>query len=169
MFRIEKVFTFLAMAATFVMLCLTTTDAMGRYFFNQPVTGAFEITEKYLMVLCIYFGLAYAYRQGANIRITLLLSRFPLRAKLVIDYVAQIFSILFIAFLFVSATRINLGRLDDVIELSKEVSIPLWPAYVIISVGLLFMGLLVLLDLRQVKTGKSGLFKDESSEDLASM
>jgi len=166
---IEKIFTFLAMTSVFIMVCFTAADAMGRYFLNQPISGAYEITENYLMVFAIYFALAYAYHEGANIRITFLVSRFPLQAKLVINYFVQVFSILFILFLFVSATRMNLSRLNDIVELTKKLSLPIWPAYLIISVGFLFMSVLVFLDLRQVKKGKSGLFKEESSEESVSM
>jgi TRAP-type C4-dicarboxylate transport system permease small subunit len=166
---IKKVFTYLAMTSAFIMVCLTAADAMGRYFLNQPISGAYEITENYLMIFAIYFALAYAYHEGANIRITFLVSRLPSQAKLVINYIVQVFSILFILFLFVSATRMNLGRLGDIVELSKKLSIPVWPAYLIISVGLLFLSLLVFLDLRQVKRGKSGLFKEESSEESVSI
>jgi len=162
---IEKAFTFLAMTSAFIMVCITTADALGRYFLNQPISGAYEITENYLMIFAIYFALAYAYHEGANVRITFLVSRLPSQTKLVINYFVQIFSILFIAFLFVSATRMNLGRLGEIMELSKTLRLPIWPAYLIISLGLLFLSLLVLLDLRQVKRGKSGLFK-ESSENL---
>ena len=166
---IERIFAFLAMISAFIMVCLTAADAMGRYFLNRPISGAYEITENYLMIFAIYFALAYAYREGANIRITFFVSRLPSQAKLVINYFVQIFSILFVLFLFVSATRMNLGRLGDIVELSKKLKIPVWPAYLVISVGLLFMSLLVFLDLRQVKKGKSGLFKEESSEESVSM
>jgi TRAP-type C4-dicarboxylate transport system permease small subunit len=153
------------MISAFNMVCLTAADAMGRYFLNQPISGAYEITENYLMIFAVYFALAYAYHEGANIRITFLVSRLSSQAKLVINYFVQIFSILFILFLLVSATKMNLGRLGDIVELSKTLRIPLWPAYLIISVGLLFMGVLVFLDLREVKRGTSGLFKEESSEE----
>lgn len=166
---IERMFTFLAMTSAFIMVCLTAADAMGRYFLNQPISGVYEITENYLMIFAIYFALAYAYREGANIRITFLVSRLPSQAKLVINYFVQIFSILFIVFLFVSATRMNLGRVSDIVELTKTLSIPLWPVYLVISVGLLFMSVLVFLDLRQVKRGKSALFKEESPEEPVSM
>lgn len=165
---IERVFTFLAMISVFIMICLTAADAMGRYFLNRPISGAFEITENYLMIFAIFFALAHAYHEGANVRIMFLVSRLSPQVKLVLNYFVQIFSILFIVFLFVSATRMNLGRLNDVVDLTKTLSIPIWPAYLIISVGLLFLCLLVFLDLWQVKRGQSGLFKEKSSEESAS-
>jgi len=161
-------FTFLAMISVFIMICFTAADAMGRYFLNRPISGAFEITENYLMIFAIYFALAYAYHEGANIRIMFFVSRLSPQVKLVLNYFVQIFSILFIVFLFVSATRMNLGRLKDIVELTKTLSIPVWPAYLIISVSLLFLSLLVFLDLWQVKKGESGLFKETSSEESAS-
>src|SRR4030043_523494 len=90
--QIEKLLTFLAIVAASIMVCLTTADALGRYFLNQPITGAYEIEEKYLMVFLVYFAMAYAYRDGANIRVTILVDRFPLQAQSVIRYIVQIFS-----------------------------------------------------------------------------
>jgi TRAP-type C4-dicarboxylate transport system permease small subunit len=164
----EKLFTLLAIVAASIMVCLTTADALGRYFLNQPITGAYEIEEKYLMVFLVYFAMAYAYRGGANIRVTILVSRFPLQAQSVIQYIVQIFSFLYIVFLLLSATRINLGRLADVVELTKRFNLPMWPPYLIISMCLLFLSLLVFLDLWQIKNGNSGLFKEESSQESMS-
>lgn len=164
----ERVFTFLAMSSVFLMICLTAADAMGRYFLNRPISGAFEITENYLMIFAIFFALAHAYHEGANIRITFFVSRLSPQVKLVLNYFVQIFSILFILFLFVSATRMNLGRLKDIVELTKTFRIPVWPAYLIISIGLLFLSFLVFLDLWQIKKGESGLFKEKSSDEPAS-
>jgi len=165
---IERVFTFLAMISVFIMACLTAADALGRYFLNQPISGAFEVTENYLMIFAVYFAFAHAYKDGANVRITFFISRLPSQAVLVINHFVQIFSILYLVFLFVSATRINLGRLSNVVDLTQTLSIPMWPAYLIISVGLLFVSLFVFLDLWQVKRGKSGFFK-ESSEESSGM
>ena len=57
------------------MMCLTSADALSRYAFNSPILGAFEITEKYLMVAAIFMGLSYGYRGGLFIRVTFLVDR----------------------------------------------------------------------------------------------
>ena len=36
----ENVLTYAAVAATAIMVLLTSTDAIGRYLFNRPITGA---------------------------------------------------------------------------------------------------------------------------------
>lgn len=163
---IEKVLTLVAMTSVFIMACLTAADAMGRYFLNHPITGAFEVTENYLMIFAVCFAFARAYKDGANVRITFFVSRLPPKANLIIQYIIQIFAIFYLAFLLVSTIRINLGRLDNVVELTQTLSMPLWPAYLIISLGLLFLNILVFIDLWQLKRGKSGLFKESSDESM---
>ena len=61
--------------ATFAMMCLTSADAISRYLFNSPIVGAYEITEKYLMVAAVFLGLSFAYRGGGFIRVTFLVDR----------------------------------------------------------------------------------------------
>ena len=60
----EKVLTYVAVLAIFIMMCLTSADAIGRYIFNSPITGAYEFTEKYLMLTAVYLGTSYTYRGG---------------------------------------------------------------------------------------------------------
>lgn len=163
---LERVFALLAIIAVFIMACLTAADAMGRYFLNQPITGAFEVTENYLMIFAIYLAFARTYKDGANVRITFFVSRLPAKASLAIQYFVQIFSIMYIAFLFISVTKINLGRLDNAVELTQTYSMPVWPSYLVISLGLIFVNLFVVLDFWNIKRGKSGLFKESSDERL---
>jgi TRAP-type C4-dicarboxylate transport system permease small subunit len=162
---IGKIFVFLAMASSFIMVCLTTADAVGRYLLNWPVPGAYEISEKYLMVFCVFLAVSFAYREGANIRLTFLVSRLPSRVRLFVNYFVQILSILLIMTLFFSATITNLNRMGNIVELGQKLTVPLWPAYLVISAGLLFMSLLMVLDLWRVKKGKSSLFKEDSTEE----
>ena len=73
----ELVLVTIAIAATAIMMLLTSADAVFRYAFNSPILGAYEITEKYLIVAAIFLGLSYAYRGGVFIRVTFLVDRLP--------------------------------------------------------------------------------------------
>jgi len=161
---IENILTFLALVSTFIMVCLTTADAGGRYLFNRPITGSYEITEKYLMVASVFLAVCYAYREGANVRVTFLVDRLPKRVKLLTYYFAQIFSILYGVFLIVATIPHTLKVIADGLTLSI-LDIPLGPAHIMVPVGLFFMSLRMLLDLWQVKKRKSGLFKKLEEED----
>jgi C4-dicarboxylate transporter DctQ subunit len=162
---VEKIFTFLAVGSVFMMVCLTTVDIGGRYLFSSPIPSAYEITEKYLMVLAVFFALCYAYREGAHIRLTFLTGRLHQeKLKLACNYVAQIISIFYSMFLFVASAKTNLDRINDVMDVTRY-DLPLGPAYMVTVAGLLFMSLWILIDLWQVKKGKSCLFKEQESEE----
>jgi TRAP-type C4-dicarboxylate transport system permease small subunit len=159
--RCETVLLYVAVFATFIMMCLTTADAAGRYLFNRPIAGAYEVTEKYLMVAMVFLGVCYAYRGGAYIRVTFLVDHLPGAVRVFLDYVAQVFSIAYGVLLVVATTQQFLRVSSDRMTLST-VDIPIAPAYLIVPAGLFFMSVLMLLDLPRVRRGESLLFKDES-------
>ena len=58
------------------MMLLTTTDVVGRYFFNAPVLGAYEITE-YLMLIMVFSFLALAQSAKVHINVDIVFSHLP--------------------------------------------------------------------------------------------
>lgn len=52
--KISKVFSHGAMIALFGMMMLGTADVAGRYLFNRPITGTFEMFEILLPVLLLF-------------------------------------------------------------------------------------------------------------------
>src|SRR4051794_20304485 len=114
LYRCELALLYLGVLATFGMMCLTSADALSRYAFNRPILGAFEITEKYLMVAAIFMGLSYGYRGGLFIRVTFLVDRLSESARLAADYFAFLVSLLFCAvFLWATAVQGIRGLHDD--------------------------------------------------------
>ena len=55
----------------FCLMTLTCIDVIGRYFFNTPVTGGFELTEMMLASL-IFFGLPLVTIRNDHIMVDLL-------------------------------------------------------------------------------------------------
>ena len=160
--RCERVLTYIAVLSIFIMMCLTTADAIGRYFFGRPITGAYELTEKYFMLVTIFLGVAYAYRGGAFIRVGILMDRMPMRVKVPINYCGQIFSILYGAVLVFASIQQLVRTLHHGTTLASLPGMPLWPGLIVIPIGLILMCLLMLKDLPRVKEGKSALFQDET-------
>src|SRR5260370_36190089 len=101
----ERVLIFAGVLATFLMMALTSADALSRYLLNRPITGAYELTEKYLMVAAVFLGLSYAYRGGVFIRVTFLVDRLPSMLKRAPNYVASLLSLLFYLTTLVSTTH----------------------------------------------------------------
>ena len=148
--------TVVAALATFGMMLLMTVDAAGRYLFNRPILAAYELTTNYLMVAVIFLALPYAYRQGANIRVTFLVDRLGPTPRLVIDHLVQVISILYCAALVV-ATAQQARHVLSTGTTFATLDLPLWPAHVVVSAGLFLTTLMMLVDLGRVRTGRSSL------------
>jgi TRAP-type C4-dicarboxylate transport system permease small subunit len=158
----ELVMLYVSTMSTFVLMLLTTADAGGRYLFNRPITGAYEITSNYLEIAAVFLAVCYGYREGAYIRVTFLVDRLPSKVKLYINYLVQVMSMLYGVLLVIASSQQALRVIADHTTLSSLDFIPLGPAYVIVPIGLFFMSLAMLLDIRKVRTGESPLFKEES-------
>ncbi len=157
----ERVLTYCAFTSIFIMMFLTTTDAIGRYIISFPVTGAYEITENYLMPVAFFLALSHAYRQGFLIRVTFLVDRLPGWVQTIVNHIVQIICILYGVILIVATSRRAIGVIGKGTTLGN-LNFPVWPAHVIVPIGLFSVTLLMLIDLFRVRSGKSRLFKEES-------
>ena len=155
----ERVLTLVAALATFSMMLLTSADAVGRYLFNRPILAAYELTTNYLMVAVIFLAMPYAYRQGANIRVTFLVDRLGRIPRLAVNHAVQVVSILYCAAL-VFATFQQTRHVLTTNTTFATLDLPLWPAHLVVAVGLFLTTLMMLLDLGEVRKGRSSLFTD---------
>jgi len=157
--RIERVLSNVSVASVLVMVCFTTIDAAGRYLLNQPIHGAYAVTEKYLMIITVFFAFSYGYHNGSYIRVTFLMRYFSPRVRLSLNYIVQILSVLYGILLVLGIFTTTVGNIN--LNLNDFYDVPLLPAYLVAVVGLLMLTLYLFLDLRHVKDGKSGLFVEE--------
>lgn len=159
--RCERVLAYAGLLATFAMMCLTSADALSRYLLNRPIVGAYEITEKFLMVAAIFLGLSYAYRGGVFIRVTFLVDRLSGMPRALANYLAYLVTLLFCLFVLTATTMQALRALNDATTLST-MPIPLGPAYCLVPLGFLALTLLLLVDLPRVRDGRAFLFKEDA-------
>jgi len=155
----ERILTLAAVAATFVMMLLTTADAAGRYLLNRPILVAYELTTNYLMIAAVFLAMPHAYRRGANIRVTFLADRLRGAARLCVDHAVQVVSILYCGALVV-ATAQQARHIAATGTTFTTVDLPLSPGYVAVSLGLFVTAVLLLIDLREVRHRRSSLFRD---------
>lgn len=159
--RVDRILMVLAMAALFGMMCLTTVDAVCRYFFNTPITGAYEITEKYLMLVSIFLGMSFTYRGAAFIRVTILMDRLPNSVKIPINHLAQAFSIVYCVILLVGTFEYATRLYEYGTTLGSIFSLPQWIGAAFIPLGFFLLGLFLVIDLPRVRKGASALFREE--------
>jgi len=72
--RMLHAFGLVSACSIFAVLVLVVVNVIGRYLFNAPITGAFEITES-LLVVIIMLGLALTQFHDGHIRVTILTRR----------------------------------------------------------------------------------------------
>ena len=73
----------------FLMMMITAVDVIGRYVFNKPLTGGFEITEMLLAAL-IYCGLPLVSQRREHIVIDTFDPLMSARVKRALDVLAEI-------------------------------------------------------------------------------
>ena len=159
--RCETALTYLGVVAVIAMTCLGTVDAASRYLLNSPIPGAYEITEKYLMAAAIFPGFAAAYRSGAFIRITFFVDMLPAAVKAWTYVLAQVLSLAFCLLLVVATTQQSLRVSENATTLS---TLPwlLAPGYWLAPLGLGFLSLLMLIDLRRAHSGGTPMFQSDT-------
>ena len=159
--RCESALTYLGVVAVVAMTCLGTVDAASRYLLNSPIAGAYEITEKYLMAAAVFPGFATAYRGGAFIRVTFFVDRLPAAAKAWTYVFAQALSLTFCLLLVVATTQQSLRVSENATTLS---TLPwlLAPGYWLAPLGLAFLSLLMIIDLRRAHSGATPMFQSDA-------
>lgn len=165
----DRVLTYIAVVITLIMAVLTTLDATGRYVFNRPITGAYEITAEYLIVISVFFAAGYAYRKGAYIRVTFVVDRLPRSVRVYVDYFSQVMSALAGALLVIATAQQAIRTFAGGTTSSGVLAFPLGPAYAVVPLGLLFMTLPMFLDIARVRTGQSVLLQEEAKEEKESV
>jgi TRAP-type C4-dicarboxylate transport system permease small subunit len=124
--------------AIFILMFLITADVAGRYLFNTPVRGTYDIGQS-LVVVAAFFCFAYAQRKGAHIRITSLVQLFPQRSRLVVEIFYQIVGLCFFACVTYStwqgaATSLRKGE-SFLTLFYFDYLIPIYPSKFVVSIG----------------------------------
>jgi TRAP-type C4-dicarboxylate transport system permease small subunit len=159
--RCEAVLVAFAVIAITIMMLLTSADAIGRYLFNAPIMGAYELTEKYLMVAAIFLGMSYAFRSGIFIRVNLLVDRLSPPARMVADHVSHIITIAYCLFILYASGEQALRALSDDTTLST-LPLSIAPAYCLVPLGFLALAVAMIIDLPRVREGNSLLFNEDA-------
>ena len=142
---------FMALALC-AMMTLTFVDVIGRYFFNAPVAGGFEIVA-FLLALVIFSGLALVTRDQQHITVGLFDGLFRGRVQRVRELVILVGSVVMVGFI---AERMwseaEFLRRNDMY--AEYLDIPLAPVqYGVACLGMLACAYLLGALWRQVRSG----------------
>jgi TRAP-type C4-dicarboxylate transport system permease small subunit len=127
--------SYIGNVALAAMMLLATVDVIGRYFFNSPVLGAYEVTE-YLMLIMVFSFLALAQSAKAHISVDIVFNRLPARLRPVLERLNHLICLLMMIMVsWMSVQRI--WELKRTGEQSVLLKIPDYPFAIFLVIGCL--------------------------------
>jgi len=128
-----------------LMMFLTSADVFMRFVFNRPIMGAFGLTEL-MMVVTVFFALAYTESQKSHIGVDLLIDRLHRRAQAVTDSFTSLLSLGIISvIMWQGALFAHASFLSG--EHSAVLEIPLFYFKALVPFGALVLNLEILISL----------------------
>ncbi|MFO1188221.1 MAG: TRAP transporter small permease [Alphaproteobacteria bacterium] len=138
----------------FLMMALIVADAIGRAL-HIPIPGVVEITEEYLMIAVVFLSLGLTQSAGQHIKIEIFGHMWPFIGhrymRMAIDLAGAIYFGL-IAW-FGGGQVIYAWQIGQ--RSASELAYPLAPAFALVVVGSIIMGLWLLIDVAKAATGYS--------------
>lgn len=127
--------SYIGNVALAAMMLLATVDVIGRYFFNAPVLGAYEVTE-YLMLILVFSFLALAQSAKVHISVDIVFNRLPARFRHILERLNHLICLLMMILVsWMSIQRI--WELKRTGEASVLLKIPDYPFAVFLVIGCL--------------------------------
>jgi TRAP-type C4-dicarboxylate transport system permease small subunit len=150
--RVSSLLAYVGAFSLFVMMCLTAADVVGRYIFNSPILGVFELTE-FMVLILIFSFLAYSQSQKAHVSVDLLVMRFPKKLQ---NYV-ELFNHTICLILMALITWMGFNKaleLREVGEASPNLQIPDYPFVFFLAFGCLVVCIEYIIDLLRLISGR---------------
>jgi TRAP-type C4-dicarboxylate transport system permease small subunit len=122
---VSRYLSYIGNAALFVMMCLSTADVVGRYLFNKPITGVFEITE-FLMLIIIFSYLALTQSSKSHINVDILVPHLPTKLQLIIERFNHLLCLCFMILITLMGVEKAI-ELKEVGEASTLLKLPNYP------------------------------------------
>lgn len=173
--KIEKLLHIIGYIAIFAMMILITLDTVGRYFFNNPIQGTYEITEIFLMIMVVFLTLSYSFKTGDHVRVDILYRRFPNKVKNAINVFAMFISAALFAMITYQGWILTHGAWINQEYTFGVITLPMYLSYIWIPLGsgaltlrLIGEGVKEVENLLKINSKEIVKEKVDESEELAS-
>lgn len=124
-----------------VMMLLTVANVVGRRFFNQPIFGAYGLSE-FMLVIVVFFTIAHCELLRGHITIGLVVSRLRQRTQDVIDSTMYLFFLVTFCLLTWRLCLYAVGEWHG--SLSGVLEVPIYPFIWVAALGCALLSLVVL-------------------------
>jgi TRAP-type C4-dicarboxylate transport system permease small subunit len=124
---------------------------------DRPLMVADEVSA-YMLVALSFLGLAYTWRQGGHVRITILVSRLPGKAAAWVRLIGLIMTFIFMIELDRAAYKMIVYALQINLRSSTWLMFPLFWPQLTVFIGFVLLTLLLVIDIFRtgvkIRTGK---------------
>jgi TRAP-type transport system small permease protein len=130
---------YLGAAALGLMMFLTASDVMMRYFLNKPIMGSYEMTE-YLMAVLAACTIGYTAKIKGHVNVDLIVKLFPNTVQNITSVITNLCCVIFFALLSWRAFYQS-GILREAGSVSANLYIPDYPFVILLGIGFIITGL----------------------------
>jgi TRAP-type C4-dicarboxylate transport system permease small subunit len=124
----------IAIIVLFLVTMLIAVDVIGRYVFNQPVSGSTELIQ-FALVILVFSSLAYCACEDGNVRVDVIYARLPSHIRIYLDIFTSFLSLIIIVFITWQLTARAFESLGGMIIRSELFQWPLWPFLLMAALG----------------------------------
>ena len=138
--------------ALFAMMCLTAADVVGRYFFNKPIVGAFELIE-FLVLILIFSFVGYTQHSKSHVTVEIFMAAFPGKVRfwcLMFNHVVCFCLMSLIAWM----GAVTAFEMIKTGESSQNLSLPNYPFVFFLSLGCMVLSIEYLRDILRLLTAR---------------
>jgi TRAP-type transport system small permease protein len=139
-----KLSFYVSAAFLFLMMVLTGADVTGRYFFNAPIQGSFELTTLFMSII-VALGLSYCALEKAHVRVDIITMNLSAKVQLILDCIANFCSFALCVLLSWQIFLRALSLIDAGIT-TLVLRIPIFPFVFIVDLGILVLCIVFLSD-----------------------
>ena len=150
-FKLESMMNLTAGVVIFLLVFLSVGNVLGRKFFGAPVPGYIDWTQQFMAIFA-FLGLAYCQREGGHIRMDILVGQLKHRPLWIAEWLSTLFMLILTTAL-IYGTFYHFARSFDFAspmwsrDSSIDISLPLWPAKLVVTISMAVLWLLLALQL----------------------
>jgi len=160
-FKLETFLALLGGITIFLLVLLAVFNVLGRWLFSLPVSGYIDWVEQAMAVFA-FFGIAYCQRLGGHIRMDILVSHIKGRVLWLSEFISTLV-MLIITLVLVYGSYLHFLRAFNNGDSSMDISLPIWPAKLVIPFALSVLAVRLVLQL----WGYARAFKENAQDPIA--
>lgn len=133
--RIDKIFSSVGMFCLFAIMVIVSIDGLGRALLDMPITGAYVLVEKYLMVAMIFPVIGFTWAKKGHIGVNVFYDKMPKGVQNIAYLITILFGLFLFAIIGYTGLETTMKAISGHQVTSGLIRWPLWAAYIWMPIG----------------------------------